>query len=349
MEWLVFAYTLPSQARSSPRVTLWRRLRRLGAVTPAGSVYVLPPRTECAEAFQWLAQEVRQAGGEAMVMHVDHFEGLTDQQVIALFQRARDEEYLELDHEAKLLEESTAPGDDREADAHLRESLERLRRRYTEIVRVDYFNNAGGVRLAARLDRIQKRIASATAIPLVQPVPLAAYRDVRWMTRPRPHVDRLACAWLIRRFVNPNAVIRYAREPEPGEVAFDLKEGGQFGHLGNLCTFEVMVRAFALADVALAPLAEIVHAIDLRDERYVRSETAGIEAVLDGWLLAIPDDATLEAHGIALFDGLFATLARSAPSHQQQVRREPAPSNTSIEAPHRNGAGTGADRQIEAS
>jgi hypothetical protein len=129
------------------------------------------------------------------------------------------------------------------------------------------------------------------------------------VTRPRPHVDRLACIWLIRRFINPTAAIRYSLTPEPDEVAFDMRDG-EFGHRGNLCTFETMVATFALEEPSLHTMGEIVHEIDLRDGRYTRPETAGVDAVLKGWLLASFSDAALEAHGVALFEGLYTALAR---------------------------------------
>jgi hypothetical protein len=104
-------------------------------------------------------------------------------------------------------------------------------------------------------------------------------------------------------------VIRYAAEPaEPGEVGFDM-DGAEFSHQGNLCTFEVMLRAFQLDETALALIAEIVHEIDLRDGRYQRPETAGVDATLRGWLLANVPDSELEQHGIALFEGLYAALS----------------------------------------
>jgi hypothetical protein len=126
------------------------------------------------------------------------------------------------------------------------------------------------------------------------------------VTRPHPHVDRLACAWLIRRFVNPRAQIRYSETPEPGEVAFDMP-GAEFQHRGHLCTFEVMLKAFGLDDPALRAIAEIVHEIDLRDGRSARPEIAGVDAILTGWLVL--EDAEREAHGIALFEGLYVALS----------------------------------------
>ncbi len=306
---------------------LWRRLRRLGAVAPAGGVHILPARDECVEAFQWLTQEIRQAQGEAVLMHVTRVEGLTDAQIIALFQAARTQEYAEVDTAASALEQGLRePGEPEERD-RLREVLEKLRRRYSEIARADYFDCPAGARVAVRLAAIERVLSPLPAdAATVAPALLNHFRDARWVTRPRPHVDRLACAWLIRRYINPAAPIRYGAQPEPDEVAFDMADA-RFGHHGNLCTFETMLRAFGLDEPALHGMAEIVHEIDLRDGRYLRPEIAGIDAVLGGWLLTDITDTERELYGTALFDGLYAALAADArqagmaeTAHERQER-----------------------------
>ncbi|HYN87569.1 MAG TPA: chromate resistance protein ChrB domain-containing protein [Ardenticatenaceae bacterium] len=307
MDWVVFAYSLPSK-HSSPRVTLWRRLRRRGVISPTGGVSILPARDDCIEAFHWLAEEIRQAEGDALVMRVQRFDGLSDQQVIELFREARRGDYAELDAQLAELEAATNELPDREALTHARETLARLRRQHADIVRIDYFDSPEGVHVAARRARLEATVApQPLSAPHVASATLDEYRGRRWVTRPRPHVDRLACAWLIRRFIDPTAAIRYADQPEPEEVAFDMS-GAQFGHTGNLCTFETMLRAFGLNEPALVVMAEIVHEIDLRDGRSVRPEIAGIDLVLNGWLLAGLADADLEGHGMALFEGLYTAL-----------------------------------------
>ncbi len=304
MNWIVFSYSLPSQSRSSPRVTLWRRLKRLGAISLAGGPQILPERDDCIEAFSWLAQEIRQAGGEAVVMHVQQFAGLTDTAVIQLFQTARRADYEELDHEAAALEQELESKD----YASITDALERLRRRYADITRIDYFQCPSRAQLVARLARIEQALSPHSAGYAVTAVSAETYHDKRWVTRPHPHVDRLACIWLIRRFIDPQASIRYAPAPEPGEIAFDMDQG-EFGHRGNLCTFEMMRLAFGLDDPGLRAIAEIVHEIDLQDGRFARPETAGIAAVLDGWRQAKLDDAALETQGVALFEGLHTALS----------------------------------------
>jgi hypothetical protein len=323
VSWLVFSYSLPSGGRSSPRVAVWRRLRALGAVSPKGGVHVLPARDECVEAFQWLAQEVEQAKGEALLMRVERFEGLSDAQLIAQFQAARRDDYAALEERAVGLERTLASATKRtpKDEAEARELLARLRREHAEISRTDFFDSPSGAQVVSRLARIEDVLAARGAQegPVVR-ASLAAYRNKRWVTRPSPHVDRLACAWLIRRFINPRAVIRYSNTPQPDEVPFDMGRG-PFSHHGNLCTFEVMMRAFGMTDAAMAAMAEIVHEIDLRDGRYVRPEASGIDAVLKGWMSR--PDAEREVHGIALFEGLHAALSQTSSGAPAGKRRVP--------------------------
>ena len=308
IEWVAFSYSLSAKSGSSVRVTLWRQLRRLGAISPAGNLYLLPASDEAAEAFQWMTEEVRQAGGDALALRVSRFEGLSDAQVTELFNAARAVEYAELDEQAAALEQTIRPDLEAKDQDKIAEALARLRRRHTEIARVDYFGCPAGQALAARLARIEAALRAGEEAPrAVAPVAREQYQARCWVTRPRPYVDRLACAWLIRRFIDPAAVIRYSDQVAAGDVAFDM-EGAEFGHRGNLCTFETMLLAFGLEDPALRALAEIVHEIDLRDGRYMRPETAGLDAILTGWQRAGLSDAQVEANSIAVLEALFNGL-----------------------------------------
>jgi hypothetical protein len=269
----------------------------------------LPARGECVEGFQWLAQEIRKSHGQALVMHVEQFDGLTDQQLINLFRSARQEDYGDIASQAAELEKILAEDVDRERHTQAYDILAKLQRQYTDITRIDYFDCPEGNAVEAQLARIARALAPHPVSDYgVPPATIAAYKDRRWVTRPQPHVDRMACAWLIRRFINPDAIIRYSQQPEPGEVTFDMRDA-EFGHHGNLCTFETMIRAFNLESTGLSAMAEIVHEVDLRDARYLRPETAGIDAILKGWSLLNLSNAELEARGIALFSGLFESLA----------------------------------------
>jgi hypothetical protein len=307
MQWLVFSYSLPSKAQSSPRVTLWRRLRRLGAITVKTGVYVLPALEECIEAFQWLAQEVQQANGEALVIHVEQFDGLTDEQLIQLFRDARHHDYVEIDQTAAEIENHLNSDLDEESKEQLLEKLAKLRKRYSEVRRLDFFDCPDATSVEVRFSRMEQICQPLLMHPARQ-VALADYYDRQWVTRPRPFIDRLGCAWLIRRFINPQAVIRYSLHPELAEVAFDIKEA-EFGHQGNLCSFETMLVRFGLDDLALQNIAAIIHELDLRDGLYSSPEATGVETIIRGWLLAGFSDTELEARGYQLFEGLYLAFS----------------------------------------
>lgn len=307
--WIILSYSLPSQSSSSPRVTLWRRLRRVGAISPTGGLNILPATSECIEAFQWLAQEIQQAGGQALVMQAQQLDGLTDAQLVELFQQACAEDYAALEVQVAELEQASQAESSLEERGALFDVLARLRQQHADITRIDYFKTPAGVELAERLANIAQRLAGPNPEPEIPPAEPANYQRRTWATRPQPFIDRLACAWLIRRYIDSQAVIRYTTQPEADEVTFDMT-GAEFGHIGSLCTFETMLRAFNLTEPGLSTLAEIVHEIDLHDERYMHPEIAGLEAILQGWSALNLPDADLEARGVALFDGLFADLSQ---------------------------------------
>lgn len=312
MSWIVFTYSLPSKSSSSPRVAVWRRLRRMGAIALNG-LQILPERDDCLEAFQWLAQEVRQANGEALIMRVERFEDVSDQSIVEKFRAACWKDYTQLEAEVTSLEATLAPRVNDQDWASFREALEKLNKQQAEIRRVDFFDCPEGRQLAARLKALAQALSPPISEVTIAPKAIELYRDITWVTRPRPHVDRLACIWLIRRFIDPNATIRYAKQVAEGEVGFDMSTG-ELQHQGNLCTFEVMTRTFGLADAGLQTLGEIVHELDLRDGLYLHPQTAGVEALLRGWLLADFSDTQLEAQGIALFEGLYAASLQDAAS-----------------------------------
>ena len=304
MPYLALTYSLPSAAASSRRVAVWRRLRALGAVSPTGSLYLLPASEENQEALDWLAQEIETASGEALVLRIERLDEDAERRVVELSRTARDEEYQKIAAEAEPANK-----------AGLRERLERLRRRFAEVSRIDFFQAPGRTAAAAALARLEASLGGGEAAGREVPrAELERYKGRTWVTRPHPHVDRLACAWLIRRFVDPEAEIRYADAPRQGEISFDMRNA-DFGHRGSRCTFETLIAAFGLeADPALAALAEIVHAIDLRDGAAARPEIPGVEATLRGWSATGWPDGELERHGIALFEGLYLDLQQVRPA-----------------------------------
>jgi hypothetical protein len=133
------------------------------------------------------------------------------------------------------------------------------------------------------------------------------------VTRPRPHIDRIASAWLIKRFLDPDATFAFADRADAAKkgVPFDVL-GAEFGHHGEDCTFETLLKRYGLKDRRLQAIAEIVHEADLDDGKFTRPEARGVELAVSGLVAAIADDHELLERGMALFGGLYATLKRQA-------------------------------------
>ena len=309
--WLVLILGFPTHP-SSLRVKAWRRLRVLGAVPLKKSVYLLPFSAENQEQFQWLTQEVQKDGGEATLLKVDQIETMTPEDVVRLFQEARNQEYRALATRYQALAQRLDRRTRGRSVAHRDEALARLVREVDRVRAIDFFDAPSYHDVVRAQDLIALRLTPASASGDPDPAPLdrRTLKERRWVTRPRPHIDRIGSAWLIRRFIDPEAPILFA-PPEafpPDAIPFDVL-GAEFGHQGEDCTFETIIKRCALRDRRLGPLAEIVHAVDLRDDKFRREEARGIDRVIRSLLATLPDDQAVLAHGLTLFDGLYATAS----------------------------------------
>jgi hypothetical protein len=308
LAWLVLIVSLPPNP-SSLRVRAWRRLRALGAVPLKNSVYLLPFSPEHQEHFHWLTQEIQKDGGEATLLRVERIETMTPAEVIHLFQAARDEDYRALASRLRPVLAALGRKSVGRTRARLEEELARLARELERLREIDFFD-APARREAERLkEAVERRLRPprAPGQPGEGELRADALRGRRWVTRPRPHVDRLASAWLIKRFVDPEAEFLFAAPEEfpPDAIAFDAP-GAEFGHHGPDCTFETLLGRFALSDRRLRRLGEIVHEVDLRDGRFGREEARGLDLAIRGLLLVLKDDHEVLAYGLTLFDGLYA-------------------------------------------
>jgi hypothetical protein len=242
--WLLLIHQLPPKP-DYLRVKVRRRLHRIGAMPLRGSVYVLPASEEAREDFQWLGEEIRAEGGEAIVCEARFIQGISDEEVRAMF--------------------------------------------------------------ATQGGRAENTPASAT--DRVEP-------GRTWVTRQDVHVDRMASAWLIRRFIDPGARFKFVAasgyRPEAGELRFDMFEA-EYTHEGELCTFQTLLRRFGLSDPGLVEIGEIVRDIDCKDTKYGRSETAGVAAMIAGIAAGTPDDHERLARSGPLFDGLLDHFGSRTP------------------------------------
>ncbi|QSQ25415.1 chromate resistance protein [Pyxidicoccus parkwayensis] len=312
--WLLLLHQLPARP-AYLRVKMWRHLQRIGAVSLKNSAWVLPANEDTREDLQWLAQEVAREGGEASMLEARLLEGLDDAAVEALFVAARDADYHALADEARALERDSRRTLRKEGPQALSTGLARLRRRLEEVARIDFFNAPGRETLEGLLGALDERLAQALRkeAPLAPAAPTARPRGATWVTRKGIHVDRMASAWLIRRFIDPDARFRFvpgkSYAASPGELRFDMFEG-EYTHEGEQCTFEVLLQRFGLRDGALVALGEMVHDIDLKDAKFGRPETAGFERLVAGIALNHPTDEERLARASSVLDDLYAVFTK---------------------------------------
>ena len=313
--WLLLIHQLPSKP-DYLRVKTWRRLQRIGAVAIKSSVYALPRSEQAMEHFQWMVREIVAAGGEASGCEAAFVDGLSDGQVEAFFRTARAADYAALAGEAGDVLRGLPAGRalDPERRAEAASSVSRLRRRLDEIAAIDFFGAASRDLAEDALRRLEERMTTRPKSKVRRPATGGRGRKTgqTWVTRQGVYIDRIASAWLILRFIDPRAKFRFVDEktyrPGRGETRFDMFDG-EYTHEGDQCTFEVLLARFALhEDPALRALGEMVHDIDLKETRFARPETAGLEAVVDGIRRGYARDEERLARGSAVLDAFYRSL-----------------------------------------
>ena len=310
--WLVLIHQIPPKP-GYLRVKVGRRLQGLGAVAVKNSVYVLPRSEAALEDFQWVRREIVAGGGDASVCEARFVEGLSDDSVEALFNTARDADYEVLAREVRTLQASASrsrkkPG----ASEAIGASLVRLRKRLADVMELDFFGASGRNAVEVQLSAIEATLRPTTPEALRDGGVPREVRGRTWVTRTGVHVDRIASAWLIQRFIDPEARFRFVRSDDPavpGELRFDMFEA-DFTHEGDLCTFEVLLRRFGLKDRALARIGEIVHDVDLKDGKFNHQETVGIDHLIAGIAMRHKDDEARLRDGAAVLEGLYEYFKR---------------------------------------
>jgi hypothetical protein len=317
MRWLTLLLSLPTTP-TRHRVGVWRKLQRMGALRLRGAAWILPETPDTTERFQWLTQEIVSARGEATLLHVDRIDNLSDDQVTALFHKARDEDYRAVSDGCRdILAQLDRTRSSRGMPlTKLRARLEGLKRDLDGIQAIDYLQAPSGLRARSVWETTAKRVRALESRPTpargrhVTSLPPAGST---WVTRPRPHIDRIASAWLIRRFCDSDARFAFADAADGARkgIPFDVL-GADFGHHGEDCTFETLVKRFGVKDRRVEVIAEIVHEADLSDGKFTRGEAVGVDLAIRALAEAVPDDHELLERGMTLFDGLYAVLKQKA-------------------------------------
>ncbi len=313
--WLLLIHQIPPEP-AYLRVRIGRRLQALGAVALKNAVYALPRNDGAQEDLAWVLREIAEAGGEAVLVAATLLEGLRDEDVESLFHAARSADYRRIADRAARLDSSLRPK--ASPPPRTAAELRRLEAQLASTMAIDFFEAPGREVAEGRLAAVAARVRSAERPEGGDAAP-AARPDLRqvsagtWVTRRGVHVDRIACAWLIRRFLDSRARFKFVAprgyRPQPGEIRFDMYEA-EFTHDGDRCTFEVLLDEAGIKDAALRAVAEVVHDIDLKDSKFGRPEAAGVARLLEGIAMAERDDEARLERGAGIFEDLHRAFGR---------------------------------------
>src|ERR1700745_3020714 len=307
--WLFLFFNLPAK-QSSDRVRFWRRLKKFGTVQLKNSTYVLPDEPVHYERFQWMGKEIVDAGGGATLVRVKDIRGMPYSAVVALFNEARSRDYDELVEPLNLLIKDTKTRN--KSPESFANQLQKLRQRFQEIRDLDYFESSRGEDLHRLFEK-----AESLGLPIKRPetrerLRKEDYRSKLWIPRPRPEIDRVGSAWLIRKFIDPDAKFVFANTPSetPAAIPYDMFEV-EFSHHGDCCTFENFIERFGIRDRAVRRLAEFIHDADLEDDKFHRLEGFGVEQIFKGFAKQGLTDHEILSKGFEGFDALYAQFKRS--------------------------------------
>jgi hypothetical protein len=336
--WLLLAFQLPTHP-SNARVKTWRRLQQIGAVPTRNAVYVLPNTEPCREDFEWLRAEIVTLGGAATVFAADALDREGGEDIVATFQQAREADYRTLTRDAgRLL--ASAKG---RASAVTREKTPRavraLRERFSQIERIDFHQAGARQKAAEALAALDQAMQPARPKARRGDAPVRGagrVRGRRWVTRPRPGIDRMASAWLIRRFIDPKATFVFLDRPAKADLPFDMYSG-EFSHQGGRCTFEVLCERFAIADTAVTRIGHIVHDLDLKETKYASPDAPAVGRMVEGLRAVHADDHVLLDQGMGMFEALARSFA-ATDAMQPRRPRKATPPRTRRKNPERKGS-----------
>lgn len=312
--WIVLIHQLPPKPPYL-RVKVWRRLQAIGSVPIKNSVYVLPNTDAAREDFEWILREIQQEGGEASLCEARLVDGLTDDEVQRSFLTARESDYRELGVEVRSFARDALPrrgaGIPDERRVQIEGGVARFRKRLGEIGEIDFFGAPGREAVEGLLDDMEKRLSPDRGVNAAAKTSWRV-EDVQsrvWVTRRGVHIDRMASAWLIQRFIDRDARLKFVPsrgyQPAPTELRFDMFDA-EFTHRGELCTFEVLLQDFDVRDAALGAIAEIVHDIDLKEAKFGRPETSGIDHLVAGIAWSNTEDDDRIDQATVVLDALHA-------------------------------------------
>jgi hypothetical protein len=311
--WLLFVLSLQGQ-QPAARMRVWRALKALGAGVLRDGVYLLPNRAALMRELQAQAEDVMRSAGSTQILEVDARDESQEVEFRRLFDRTAD--YQALIQQIRNLREAVTPDDAAGASAH----LTRLRRDFEAIVAQDFFPGEAANQTRRALEELTQAITRVTspdephtAIGQIRRLDAREYVGRTWATRCRPWADRLASAWLIKRFIDPRARFIWLKSPADcpkRALGFDF-DGAAFTHVGGKVTFEVLLESFGLdADPGLRHIGALIHYLDVGGIPV--AEAAGIEALLRGAKSTFADDDALLEQSAKIFELLYLSYGKQS-------------------------------------
>ncbi|MBI5847283.1 MAG: chromate resistance protein [Nitrospirae bacterium] len=318
--WLLFFYSVPSRPVSS-RMRIWRKLARIGAAQLKGAVYILPFNEERYELLQWLVTEIAGMKGEAAVVSIEKIDTMKDTEIVAIFDQQQAGEYKVLQKSFDDLGQklsSIRKGAKPQNVKALSDQFEKLQKEFDDMQKIDFFSSREGAALGEKIKRIHAELKSVSGFATQRARPAAVtlrtpaeYHGKIWITRKKPFIDRMASAWLIKRFIDRDAAFDFIDEKgmetiDKRSISFDIR-GGEFTHSEDMCTFEVLMKSFGLRDKTLKKMAEIIHDLDMKDDKFNAIEAKGIENILEGIRRTADNDQDALEKGMTVFEMLYAS------------------------------------------
>ncbi|MCU7511065.1 MAG: chromate resistance protein [Ignavibacteria bacterium] len=314
MKWLFLVHELQG-LKSSARVRIWRNTKKVGAILYRDSAYVLPYSKENMESFQWILSEIKAVKGHGAIFISQSADGKEDDELKNIFLKTAGAEYEKLRERRdnlqmrfEQLKKSSSLSDKLLKD--LQKELGQLTYQFQETSETDYFHSPMAQEVKHKLSILNKgllsNIPTDSADKLLVKHNPKDFQKKKWATRKNIHIDRLCSAWLIKRFIDKAAQFEFAPENSLPKDAllFDVF-GSEFGHRGEDCTFETLLKIFQIRDKALLNISEIVHDIDLKDKKFNRPEAKGIDIIVRSLSKYFNNDNKVCEIGFLLLDGLY--------------------------------------------
>lgn len=311
--WLLLMHQIPPKP-DSLRVRVWRTLQKIGALQLKNSVYILPASPANQNTFQQVLEEIVAGKGDAFICRSEFVHGIEHKDLVSNFNDDRSARYRHLAGELREVQKILAAKKLTENDLmDVEHSIGKLERQLNELKEIDFFACADQKPTANLLKSMLTKLdhLRGSSGHKIAKRELKEFQGKTWVTRKGIHVDRLASAWLIAKFIDRKCKFRFVADnnyaPKKNEFRFDMFEG-EFTHIGDNCTFEVLADSFSLTGNAIRAIAEIIHDLDLKDTKFNRPETSGIGLVIKGIVNSEKTDEGRLKKGFDLFDDLEQSL-----------------------------------------